>query len=431
MNTTFLLAGLILLSFTESRALTRLPILVEPEILPVQTNLPNPLKPFADGKQYTARDWRRDARPWLIRRFSHYMYGEAPPRPAKPDFHIDSVDPHCLGGKATRKEISIRLARGADAPVLHLMLLLPNDVKGRVPVFLGPNFCGNHTTLADPQVPLSGSWMPGFCKGCENGKALEASRGTAIEAWSAEMVIGRGYGLATFYNGDVEPDQAGAKEGIRAWYAKQAGEGKGPAYDWGAIAAWAWGMQRALDYVVTDPKVDAKRVIALGHSRNGKTALLAAAFDERFAAAIPIQAGCGGTAPSRGTVGESVKRINDVFPHWFNARFKKFNEQVARLPFDQHELIALVAPRPVLLPNATEDTWANPAGQFEMLVAADPVYRLLGSPGLASTNMPPTGQLLNSPLGYFIRPGKHSVTAVDWAAILDFTDRQLKRTKVK
>src|SRR5262249_47270523 len=194
----------------------------------------------------------------------------------------------------------------------------------------------------------------------------------------------------------------------------------------GTIAAWAWGVQRLVDYLVTDPDIDAKRIAVVGHSRLGKTALLAAAFDERIALAIPHQAGCGGTAPSRGTVGESVERINTSFPHWFNANFKKFNGRPERLPFDQHCLAALCAPRPVLFTNAVEDTWANPAGQFEVLKAADPVYRFLGVDGLAAKEMPPPGQLVNSRLGYYIRAGKHSMTRDDWKVFLEFADKWLK-----
>jgi len=167
----------------------------------------------------------------------------------------------------------------------------------------------------------------------------------------------------------------------------------------------------------------------VGHSRLGKTALLAAAFDERIALVVPLQAGCGGTAPSRGKVGESVKQINDRFPHWFNGTFKEFNDQPDRLPFDQHCLVALVAPRPVLFSNATEDTWANPAGQFQVLQAADPVYRFLGAGGLEAKEMPEVGKLIDSRLGYYIRPGKHSMTKDDWKGFLDFADKQLSRQR--
>jgi hypothetical protein len=158
---------------------------------------------------------------------------------------------------------------------------------------------------------------------------------------------------------------------------------------------------------------------------------LAAAFDERIALAVPHQAGCGGTAPSRTTnpKAETVKRINTSFPHWFNGAFKEFNDQVDRLPFDQHCLAALVAPRPLLYTNAVEDQWANPEGQFQMLRAADPVYRLLGAGGLEAKEMPEPGKLIDSRLGYFIRPGKHSMTREDWKVYLDFADKHLGKPK--
>jgi hypothetical protein len=177
---------------------------------------------------------------------------------------------------------------------------------------------------------------------------------------------------------------------------------------------------------VKDSEVDRDRIAVVGHSRNGKTALLAAALDERIAMAFPHQAGCGGTAPSRSNVGESVKAINTRFPHWFNAWFKEFNDAPERLPIDQHCLIALCAPRPVLISAAQEDQWSNPAGQFEMARAASPVYELLGSRGLSATVQPPLGTLVSSPLGYYIREGRHSMTADDWRVFLDFADRQWK-----
>jgi hypothetical protein len=203
--------------------------------------------------------------------------------------------------------------------------------------------------------------------------------------------------------------------------------------------AWSWGFSRVIDFLETLPSdIDSKRIAVVGHSRNGKTALVAAAFDERIALAIPSQAGCGGTAPNRvsaelGAPGpngratvETVKRINTSFPHWFAGNFTLFNEQPQRLPFDQNALIALCAPRPVLCSNATEDLWANPAGQFEILRAADPVYRLLGVEGLGATAIPEVGTLLNSRLGYYIRPGKHSMTKDDWKVWLDYADRWLQ-----
>ncbi len=392
--------------------------------LPARPELPDPLLTL-DGARVTSKDeWMHKRRPELKKLFEHYMYGEFPSPPDKIDFHVDRIDPKALGGKATLKEITISF--GPETPKMQVLLFVPNKRQGPAPVFLGLNFQGNHTVVADLKVPLPAGWLPKSAKGVKDNHATEAGRGTQVDVWAIEQTIDRGYAVATMYCGDVDPDRVDAREGVQPYLRKRTKVGPST---WGTIAAWAWGLQRVVDYLVTDRDIDAGRIIIVGHSRLGKTALLAAAFDERVAMAIPLQAGCGGTAPSRGTVGESVKRINTSFPHWFNANFKEFNDQPDKLPFDQHCLMALMAPRPLLLANATEDTWANPAGQFEMLKAAEPVYRLLGAGGLDAKQMPPEGKLISSTLGYYIRAGKHSMTAADWAVFADYADKQLKPKK--
>jgi hypothetical protein len=269
--------------------------------------------------------------------------------------------------------------------------------------------------------------MYGNRPGVKDNRATEEGRGTAIDVWALEQTVDRGYAVATFYNGDVDPDRAEQRGDIyRLW--RKPGDKAGP-HDAATIMVWAWGLHRAVDYLVTDKDLDAKRIAVVGHSRLGKTALLAAAFDERIALAIPLQAGCGGTAPSRGKIGESVERINTSFPHWFCDAFKEFNKQPERLPFDQNGLVALCAPRPVLFSNAVEDTWANPDGQFQVLQGADGVYRFLGAGGLEAKKMPELGTLSNGTLGYYIRPGKHSMTREDWKIFCDFADRHLKGEK--
>jgi hypothetical protein len=273
---------------------------------------------------------------------------------------------------------------------------------------------------------LPTSWIDGRGPGVKNNRATEAGRGTHVDVWAIEQSIDRGYAVATLYYGDVAPDRAGTLQGSIQPYFHKKGEEAGP-HDWGAIAAWAWGLQRAVDYLLTNRDIDKSRIAVVGHSRLGKTALLAAAFDERIALAIPHQAGCGGTAPSRGKIGESVKQINDRFPHWFDTTFKEFNDRPDRLPFDQHCLVALVAPRPVLFTNGVEDTWANPQGQFQVLQAADPVYRLLGAGGLDADHIPEPGKLVVSTLGYYIRLGKHSMTPEDWKIFLAFADKHFAK----
>lgn len=434
----FILAAMVSACSTDRRAARHFP---EPERLPARAELPDPLVMLNGDKVTSEKQWTDERRPELKALFEHYMYGEIPPKPAKLNFKSEIVDKNFLGGKATLKLVTISIP-GSDVPKIDLMVVTPNAVK-LAPVFLTLNFCGNHAIHSDPRIPLAHSWLGNSCKGCADNHATEAARGAQASDWPLEQIIERGYALATFANADVDSDRADVSDGVYAWLAK---ERTGSAtnsltHDRGCIAGWAWGFQRCVDYLVTDGDIDKTRIAAVGHSRNGKTALLAAAFDERIALAIPHQAGCGGTAPNRvasklsaaqangrPTV-ETVPVINKSFPHWFNAEFKKFNADPEKLPFDQHELVALMAPRPVLLSNAEGDQWANPSGQFQMLKAAEPVYKLLHAGGCDATEMPPENKLVSSKLGYYIRPGKHSMTSSDWMVFVDFADKHFKSAR--
>lgn len=396
-----------------------------PADLPSQTGLPDPLVTLDGRRVSTPREWGGRRRE-LKALFQHFMYGSLPPKPIRVTPRVTGEHLEFLGGKATLTFVT--LSFGTDSPELDLMLVTPRAATGRVPVFLALNFCGNHAVHADSRIPLTRGWLYPSCAGCKDGHATEAARGSQAQDWPLESIIDRGYAFATVCTTDIDSDRKDVSDGVYRWLAMM-NQTSNPPADRGTIAAWAWGLHRCVDYLVTNPLLDPKRIAVVGHSRNGKTALLAGAMDERIALAIPCQAGCGGTAPSRGTVGESVQRINTAFPHWFNANYKQFNEDPTRLPFDQNALVALMAPRPVLLSNATEDTWANPAGQFEVLRGAESVYRLLGAGGCDAATMPPPGELVKSRLGYYIRPGKHSMTAGDWAVFLDYADVHLSGRK--
>ena len=402
----------------------------DPHALPVNASLPDPLVMSNGQRVATPEMWQEQRAPELRQLFQHYEYGKWP-LVAKVTAKVTREDKAAIGGKATLREITLSLSQPEGAEI-HLLLVTPNDAKRPAPVFLGLNFNGNHALLADPLIAVPPHWKS------MKGLTVEQSRGSEIDTWALDQSIARGYAVATFWNGDVVPDDKDAAEAVLAKLRPAGHDERGPS-DTATIAAWAWCLHRAVDYLLTDPAIDARRIALVGHSRNGKTALLAAAFDARVALVVPSQAGCGGTAPCRvsadlsaiGSNGrstvETVKRINTSFPHWFCGNFKAFNEEPARLPFDQHELIALCAPRPVLLSCATEDLWANPAGQFDMLRAADPVYKLVAGDGLGATQMPEVSKPLPSRLGYYIRPGKHSMTREDWAVWLDYADKWMGR----
>jgi hypothetical protein len=341
-------------------------------------------------------EWRERRRPELRELFQRHMYGFFPPATALPLPTVARSEAF-RGTGARRKDVRIPLGP-PGAPALNLMVLAPEGKRS--PLFLGINFGGNDQEVLAPE-------------------------GSRKNTWSVERTLARGYAVASFHAADADPDQDDFTDGVHPWH-RPAGSGpERGLHEWGTVAAWAWGLSRALDYLETDPDVDARRVAVIGHSRMGKAALLAAAFDERFALAVPCQSGCGGAAPSRTAVGETVAQINANFPHWFCTAFREYNGAPERLPFDQHELIALVAPRPVLLCNAAGDEWANPAGQFEMLRAAAPVWRLLGMEGLTAERMPDPGRLADGDLGYFYRDGGHAMSPAEWTAALDFADRRL------
>jgi hypothetical protein len=422
-HTTFLAAaGLLLLAVLPvSAAEPSRPAFPSVDKLPSNPDLPDPLV-MLDGKRVaSAEQWQTERRPELKALFQHYMYGYLPPA-EKVTVKVAHEDRKAFGGKATLREITLFFGP-PETPQIHLLFVVPNNRKAPAPVFVGMNFCGNHALVDDPMVRLPTVWMYPNQPGVKDNRATDAGRGKQIDVWALEQSIDRGYAVATFYDGDVDPDVKAPRDGIRPHIHKKIGP-----HEWGTIAAWAWGIHRAVDYLVTNPELDAKRIAVVGHSRLGKTALLAAAFDDRIALAIPHQAGCGGTGPSRSKnpKAESVQRINTSFPHWFAGAFKDFNEHVDKLPFDQNCLVALVAPRPVLFSNAVEDEWANPSGQFDVLKAASPVYKLLGVEGLAADTMPDANKLIDSRLGYYIRPGKHSMTKDDWKAFLDFADKNMK-----
>ena len=373
--------------------------------------LPDPLV-CADGTRVSTRvGWERKRRLETLDLFQKFVYGRSPGKPEQVAFDVVATDPQALDGRTTLKRVKITSQYEGKRFAFEAAVLVPNGAKGRVPAFLLINNRG--VGSADP----SRQQKDGF--------------------WPAEEIIAQGYAAAVFRTNDVDPDNkepAARANGVRGVW--PAGGGKPgedawatiAAWSWGAIAAWAWGASRAMDYFETDPRVDAKKVAVLGHSRGGKTALWAGAQDERFALVISNDSGCAGAALSRRRFGETVEAINRGFPYWFADNFKRFNGREDELPVDQHQLLALIAPRGLYVASADEDLWADPRGEFLSLAHALPVYTLYGHEGLKPSEMPSLDTpVTRGRVGYHIRRGIHNLTPYDWQRYMDFADRLWKR----
>lgn len=398
--------------------------------------LPDPLL-LNDGRRVTDTvTWRTQRRAELLELFSAHEYGRTPGgRPAAMHWEV-AVARDALGGRATRKQVTIWFTERRDGPQMHLLIYQPNGVV-RPAVFLGLNFVGNHGVHADPGIALPPSRLVydlAHYRPLDPQPAEKIEqRGAHAEKWQIEPVLARGYATATIWCHDLCPDRVDGMNDPRCVGVLFRTGGAVDRVDeaWGAIGMWAWGLSRALDYLETDPELDAKRVAVHGFSRLGKAADWAAAQDERFALLISNESGCGGAALSKRVYGETVAIINGKFPHWFSKSFRRYNDNEAALPMDQHELLALVAPRPLYVASADGDQWSDPRGEFLGAQGAEPVYALFGKKGLGVPAMPPLDTPVGDTIGYHNRTGTHDMTAYDWAQYLDFADRHFGKPLVR
>lgn len=379
-----------------------------------QYELPDPLVSPTGERIESDVAWQKRRR-GLLEQFAHEMFGHSPPRLSGMTFAVKEVAA-TYDGLAIKKTVAIKLSGAPNSPVMTLVTYLPAKRLAPAPVFLGVLLFKREDAVPDPGPAL---FPPGKEPASIPKEDLPGRK-------TMEVILKRGYGVASIDPADFAPDDAKTYDQGIIKATRVAGSPRGE-NEWGAIAAWAWGLSRALDYLETDVDVDAKRVIAIGHSRRGKTALWAGAQDERFAMVISNNSGCCGAALSRRQYGETVGLINSRFPHWFCLAFRKYNDREGELPFDQHELVALSAPRPVYVASAVDDRWADPKGEYLAAVAANPVYRLFGHKGLEGDWPPPLNQTVGARIGYHLRVGRHALADFDWMRYLDFADRWLSR----
>jgi hypothetical protein len=378
--------------------------------------LPNPLT-LANGKPVRdARTWMEERRPEIVRLFEDNQFGHSPGRPADMSFEVFDKGTRAFDGKAIRRQVTIYFSKDKAGPKTDLLLYLPAAAAKPVPVLLNISFSANSSAVDDPGVKEGEIWGP-------DQKKIPASKGRSFGKLPVARLIDAGMGVATFYYGDVDPDfQGGVPFGVRALY---------PSYDWGAIAAWAWGMSRAMDYLETDKAVDAKRVAITGVSRLGKTVMWAGAHDQRFALTIASCSGEGGAAISRRNYGETIAHLvaPGRYPYQFGPNYPKWAQNPEQSPVDANLLVALMAPRPLLLQTGNTDKWSDPKGEFLAANGAASVYWLLGKQGLGVAQVPPAGKAVLHDIGYEMHAGGHGMVPSDWDVYLEFLKMHFHMTK--
>jgi unsaturated rhamnogalacturonyl hydrolase len=354
----------------------------------VESKVPPYVEPELGLTTKTA--WEQSRRAEVYGLFAKNVYGRMPAVKIPVEHRVAEVDTAALDGLAIKKRITLRFLPQDTAAQLHMVLYLPKGVAS-APVFVGYSFTPNDVTEHATQWPL-------------------------------KEIIKRGYAVAVAWYEEIEPDRLdGWQTGIRT---RLAGPLQIEPYEWGAIGAWAWGLERMADQLETEPGLDTRRMAVIGHSRLGKTALWAAANDQRFAMVISNESGEGGAAMSKRDYGETIAIINDYFPWWFAPAYKQWGSNPAGMPFDQYMLLALIAPRPLYVASAFGDQWSDPKGEFLSAKLAGQVYALYGEKGVGVDSMPALEHPVGDYIRYHIRSGKHDLTWYDWQQYLDFADKE-------
>jgi hypothetical protein len=360
--------------------------------------------------------------------FETQQYGRAPGRPADESFEIVDKGTPALNGKAIRKQVTIYLTKDKTGPSIDLLIYLPaaaNKLPAAaskpVPMFFSINFGVVQNAVDDPGIKPETSWDP------KTNTRTMPPAGRGFGRIDAEALLDAGFGVATYYYGDIDPDYlAGFPNGVRARYLKPGQTERAPD-DWGSIAAWAWGMSRVEDYFETDKSIDAKRVAIHGVSRLGKTVMWAGAHDQRFAAVIASCSGEGGAVLSHRDYGETIAHLTAPtrYPYQFAANYANYGGFPDKAPMDANLLIALIAPRPLLLQTGSTDYWSDPKGEFLAAVAAGPVYELLGKEDLGTDVWPGAKQPIFHDLSYYMHDGGHGMVPSDWGIYIEFLKKTL------
>jgi hypothetical protein len=385
--------------------------------------LPDPLKLAGGHAVRDAKTWLAKRRPEIVKLFEENQFGRTPERPADMTFDVFDKGTPAFDGKAIRRQVTIYFSKDKSGPKADLLLYLPSNATKPVPVLLNAGFTANNLMVGDPGVKQGWIFDPK-----QNKRMPAVPGGFNFGGIEALPTIDKGFGIATINYADIDPDApTGLPFGVRSLYLKPGQTAPAPD-EWGSISAWAWGLSRALDYFETDSGVDAKRVALIGVSRLGKTVLWTAAHDTRFALVIASCSGEGGAALSRRYYGETIKHLTlpERFAYQFCANYGKYADHVDQFPVDSHMLLALIAPRPVLLQTGNTDRWSDPKGEFLAALAATPVFKLLGKEGIDTEQIPSAGAPILHTIGYIMHAGGHGIIPSDWSQFFKFMEMHLR-----
>lgn len=374
------------------------------------------------GKRITDRkSWLKTRRPEIVKLFEANQFGRAPAAPKSMIFDVFDKGTVALNGKAIRKQVTVQFAKEWPDNKMTLVIYLPAKAKGKVPLLLNLSFAAPNQMIDDPGIRVGEVWN-------REGKRVRADQPTPFGKMNVEQFIDAGFGFATVYYGDIEPDfKDGIKHGIRSKYLK-AGQTDVATDEWGAVAAWAWGLSRAMDYFESDSAIDAKRIAIQGASRLGKTVLWAGANDTRFKMVIASISGESGAALSKRNYGETVAHMTHPtrYGYQYAPKYHSYSDRVNEMPMDGHMLVALIAPRPLLLQTGSTDYWSDPRGEWLSAIEAAKVYKLFGETA-PSGDMPAaneTSMLLNK-LGFYMHDGGHTVLPDDWKKFIEYMKKYL------
>jgi hypothetical protein len=398
----------------------------------VPYTLPDPLK-LANGEPVRdAATWFEKRRPELIKLFEENEYGRVPATAPKVTWKVVSTDTDALEGKAIVKTLAGHMG-SEDGPAIDATLYLPAKADKPVGALINLTFSfgpprGRRGAAAPRRTPPT--MVMGQTAAPRSNAAAARGRGGAMPMMrnTAAELIDRGFAYATLNYGSIEPDtQGGLQAKLARGLALAPGQTEPAPGEWGAIAAWAWGISRLVDYLETEPAVDAKRIAITGVSRLGKTVMWAGARDARIAMVIDSCSGEGGSALSRRNYGETIGHLvaPGRYPYQFCANYAKWADKVNEMPIDAHMLAALIAPRPLLIQTGTTDIWSDPYGMFLSAVAAEPVYKLLGKEGLGTDKMPAAGEPILHTVGFLMHEGGHGMVNSDWDVFFKFMEMHL------